>query len=417
VVIAVPSLPSNPFAPPSIAKSAPAALVPAARAVTARAPVPQVTRSVSNPVARGSTRTVPPPNLFVSSREKPKPGQSVMGELRYWLLALALIPLAAALFRQDDKIEDRIASTLRQMSPDEQSKFQRILKFGDDDENDERLLFILLAITPDHRIDGAHLPRDTHVHWLYAMVSAGFFWGIIVLLFPLGNSKPRDLLLNGLFTGTIGILFLLMVQKLAFATSGFWIGGGVIGIFLLVLKIIALAYHSALDPSAGFVASLLGYTFGVGMCEEFCKGMVLFWRFKRGSALDWRGACVWGLASGVGFGVSEGIMYSGAMYNGICRYDIYLIRFISCVALHSIWSAAMGLSAYRNRSGLQATWKTVLKIIFVPMVLHGIYDTLLKKDYPGGAVLAALCSFAWLAYQFECTYAENGVPGAEEATA
>jgi RsiW-degrading membrane proteinase PrsW (M82 family) len=105
------------------------------------------------------------------------------------------------------------------------------------------------------------------------------------------------------------------------------------------------------------------------------------------------------------------------MYNGICRYDIYLIRFISCVALHSIWSAAMGLSAYRNRAGLQATWKTVLKIIFVPMVLHGIYDTLLKKDYPGGAVLAALCSFAWLAYQFECTYAENGVPGAEEATA
>jgi RsiW-degrading membrane proteinase PrsW (M82 family) len=143
---------------------------------------------------------------------------------------------------------------------------------------------------------------------------------------------------------------------------------------------------------------------------------VIFYLYRNGSKMDWRGACVWGLASGVGFGVSEGISYAGGMYNGIMLYDIYLIRFISCVALHGIWSAAVGLSPYRNREDLRRSRWTILKICIVPMILHGLYDTLLKMQYPGGAVLCAIAGFGWLAYQFECTYAEYGSTS-EEAMA
>jgi protease PrsW len=36
-----------------------------------------------------------------------------------------------------------------------------------------------------------------------------------------------------------------------------------------------------------------------------------------------------------------------------------------------------------------------LKVLAVSMVLHGLYDTLLKRDMEIAAVLAAAASFAW----------------------
>jgi hypothetical protein len=45
---------------------------------------------------------------------------------------------------------------------------------------------------------------------------------------------------------------------------------------------------------------------------------------------------LWGMASGIGFGIAEGIMYSGRYYNGVAGADIHYVRFLSCVALHAI---------------------------------------------------------------------------------
>ncbi len=49
----------------------------------------------------------------------------------------------------------------------------------------------------------------------------------------------------------------------------------------------------------------------------------------------------------------------------------------------------------------------VLKVLLVPMFLHGLYDTFLKKDMPGAAFLTALFSFGWLAYQIERALCEE----------
>jgi len=38
-------------------------------------------------------------------------------------------------------------------------------------------------------------------------------------------------------------------------------------------------------------------------------------------------------------------------------------------------------------------------IVGVPMVLHGLYDTLLKKEMNAGALLIAILSFLFLAFQ------------------
>ena len=37
----------------------------------------------------------------------------------------------------------------------------------------------------------------------------------------------------------------------------------------------------------------IGFTFGVGLCEELCKSLPLLWHFKRTATLDVRGAVVW----------------------------------------------------------------------------------------------------------------------------
>jgi len=172
-----------------------------------------------------------------------------------------------------------------------------------------------------------------------------------------------------------------------------------------VIKFIGFSYQAALDPDNGFILSMVGFTFGVGFCEEICKLLPLLWHYKREAKLDLSGAVVWGLASGVGFGVSEGITYSSDSYNGIHTGEVYIIRFVSCVALHAIWNGFSSVLLWKWQTDLDEieSWYgwfvPLFKIAGVSMVLHGFYDTALKKDHDVIALLTALVSlgaFFWL---------------------
>ena len=107
------------------------------------------------------------------------------------------------------------------------------------------------------------------------------------------------------------------------------------------------------------------------------------------------------------FGISEGIFYASD-YNGIQTADIYAVRFISCVALHAIWTGAAAITLFEQQDSVQEggiglleyRWR-LLKIIAVPMVLHGLYDTSLKKEMGVLALLVAVVSFGWIAFQVE----------------
>ena len=178
----------------------------------------------------------------------------------------------------------------------------------------------------------------------------------------------------------------------------------------LVIKLIGWSYSLADNPDNGFVLSFIGYTCGVGLCEEFTKAIPLLIRIKPTPGEEdptWNSLLLWGLASGIGFGIAEGIMYSGRYYNGLEGSGIYYTRFMSCVFLHAMWAGAVGVSIYRHQGDLLNAgdnWTyffRVVLIIIVPMTLHGLYDTLLKKDLDGWALVVALATFAWLAYQIE----------------
>jgi RsiW-degrading membrane proteinase PrsW (M82 family) len=178
-------------------------------------------------------------------------------------------------------------------------------------------------------------------------------------------------------------------------------------IFFYIVKFIGFSYRAALDPENGFILSMIGYTFGVGFCEEICKLLPGLWHFKRTAKLDLSGAVVWGLASGIGFGVSEGIMYSSEHYNGITQGGIYLVRFVSCVALHAIWSGFSSVLLWKWQADLDGIERwygwfiPLFKMAGVSMLLHGFYDTALKKDHEFLALLAAVLSFAAFFWLYE----------------
>jgi RsiW-degrading membrane proteinase PrsW (M82 family) len=86
--------------------------------------------------------------------------------------------------------------------------------------------------------------------------------------------------------------------------------------------------------------------------------------------------------------------------------EAYLVRFLSCVALHSIWSGSAAILLYLRRymfDSLDNWYEWILPVLFViaiPAVLHGLYDTCLKKDMNGIALLVAFASFGYLAFLF-----------------
>jgi RsiW-degrading membrane proteinase PrsW (M82 family) len=254
---------------------------------------------------------------------------------------------------------------------------------------------------PDGRIEGAHLARETWMHWLYALAAALIFVALIRLLFEPGQSTIVHLLTVLALTATVGVISLIAFQWIAEASQGVWVRGrGIIVALFYLVKFIGFSYHAALNPENGFLLSFFGFTCGVGLCEELTKILPVV-VLATSRHLDWRGACALGLASGVGFGVAEGVMYSADMYNGLMTGGIYLTRFISCVALHAIWAASAAVIVAQKREQLDTgegyDWVSqVLLAIAIPAVLHGLYDTLLKREMPGYALVIAAVSFAWL---------------------
>jgi RsiW-degrading membrane proteinase PrsW (M82 family) len=324
---------------------------------------------------RGAATTVrrPPPS-------RPDGWRSVA---RFAMLA-ALIPLAVFTFTVRDDLKERREES-RKQNPDVAKKYRTPIL-----TEAEVLAF------PSHRIEGAAFSRSTSVHWAIALLAALVFWEFILVIQPMGNSTSRQLWAVGIFTGTIGILMLIIITI-----------AGVLAAILNVpvLKYIGYSYGAATDPANGFVASMVGFTIGVGFLEELCKALPLYWHYRKSATLDARGAVVWGLGTGIGFGVSEGISYSGTFYNGISGGGIYLVRFISCVSLHAIWSATVAILIWKRQERIHSLdkfyqWFPILfATLSISMVIHGFYDTCLKKEYGVAALAAALFSFAlffWL---------------------
>ena len=87
----------------------------------------------------------------------------------------------------------------------------------------------------------------------------------------------------------------------------------------------------------------------------------------------------------------------------------YVVRFVSCVALHAIWSASAGVSLYHTQSLINqfTEWYeklvVMLRVLIVVMFLHGLFDALLTREMKAPALMVAAASIIWLGCQIEST--------------
>lgn len=314
------------------------------------------------------------------------------GDILVWVLLLAMVPLGIISMMPEQSIEERI----KKMVEKDPKLQEELEEYGAQD---------FIAMNRDLTLDGAHLSRHSLVHWVYALLATVGFLVLMNAMRHQTTVTPWGLLLAGVFTGTVGILMLLIFQVIAEISLHIRVwGGGIAGLIILLIKFIGFSYRAALDPNSGFLWSFVGFTCGVGFCEEICKAIPVFYYLRNTRSSDWRGTCLLGFASGAGFGISEGIMYSGNFYNGIEPGMAYVVRFVSCVAIHAILSGSVALLMFGNQDYLDgdADWITFIwggmQYILIAMLLHGLYDTLLKQHLNPLAFFIALGAFGWLAW-------------------
>ena len=351
---------------------------------------------------------------------QPAPAASWRDSL-YWLFAVASLPIAVMLGQpKGPGIKEKIETEVAKQGEEAKQALKDLEEKGDE------TLETLLALIPGKRLPGSAFPRDSKMHWLFALASAVIFGCIILSCFAPGSAEPLHLLLVGLFTGTMGVMLLLMAHAIT-----------IVGAFVQFCML------EADDPNTDFFVVFFGFTFGVGLVEELCKFLPLIWYYRRFRTITWRTACLWGLASGTGFGISEGIMYSVTFYNGIEPFMDYVVRFVSCVASHAVWTAAAGVAMYRNQDLFQELWgrpvademyrgpeqehKTdeatqnwnillgmaLIRVLVVVMFLHGLDDAALTKDMYFLALLTDIASFGFLAWQIESCRREEAPPTPE----
>jgi hypothetical protein len=320
---------------------------------------------------------VPPAAPAAPGEAAPAAAPRLPCEVWYWVLLVALVPLVSVLFQDDSADVRKRAERALEAHPEIKDRVERMVLAGDmDPEEIETEVFKML---PGQRLDSlAHLPRHSRQHLLYAGASAAGFFVVVGLLMARRAAAAWQLVLAAAFTATFGVGFLLLFHD--------FVGAGA---------------QLALEPDRSFMTNLLGFVFVVGLGEELCKSLPVIFYTRTIRNPTWRGACLWGMASGVGFGLAEGILYSAQAYNGIAPAGIYLLRFASCVALHAVWSGSVGITVFLSRRlvgrviaavfyGGDFTYQEVmlplLRVLGVAMVLHGpVRHAPDAGDVPAGA--------------------------------
>ena len=107
-----------------------------------------------------------------------------------------------------------------------------------------------------------------------------------------------------------------------------------------------LSFLYSLTESPSWLLRMFGFILGVGVCEEIVKALPLFILAKRSNEpLIPQTLVFYGLMSGIGFGVFEGVQYQTTV-NAKLAYDVAFFmnvaRLTSLPFLHAVWAGIAG---------------------------------------------------------------------------
>jgi protease PrsW len=184
---------------------------------------------------------------------------------------------------------------------------------------------------------------------------------------------------------------------------------GVLSISLLLIayQLPPLMWAGHLFKSPSQFSHMLAYIFAVALPEELCKALPLFVLLKKSDPLSPQVMLFYGLMSGLGFGIYEGVDYqmernfryasSGGEY-----YLLNMLRLTTLPFLHAMWTGIAGY--FVGFAGLYPRRQSGLMFIGigVPVLLHGLYNSFNQTMIGlGFALLTVLALNLYLARSVE----------------
>lgn len=131
--------------------------------------------------------------------------------------------------------------------------------------------------------------------------------------------------------------------------------------------------------------------FSSGVLEETFKWIILFFAAYRHVEFDEPfDGIVYGTSVSLGFATAENILYLIA--NGV-EYSID--RAIFPVSGHALFGVLMGYYVSRAKFASRSKWSWMLISIFVPSVLHGIFNYILMKQSSWLTIMIPYMIFLW----------------------
>ena len=129
------------------------------------------------------------------------------------------------------------------------------------------------------------------------------------------------------------------------------------------------------------IARWIGYVLAVGVPEELCKAAMVFLVARRYGPLTPQALLFYGLISGLGFGIYEGVDYQWRRNPNYSSnlgdyYLLNVLRLTTLPFLHAIWTGMAGYFigfAERFPERRRGLW---IVAIGLPGLLHGIYNAL-----------------------------------------
>jgi protease PrsW len=169
----------------------------------------------------------------------------------------------------------------------------------------------------------------------------------------------------------------------------------------------------------GLIPRLFGFILGVGVLEETCKALSLYFFLLRPRQLDNPlTAAFYGTMSGLGFAVAEGATYSMGYAVTLVRGQIPLesfvlvntIRFISLPLFHAVLAGIVGY--FMGLAAINPSRQVPIICIGIAIaaVLHGLYDT-----FAGGIIGFALLGFTILLFVVYLRRSQQMVTDMQEA--
>lgn len=220
---------------------------------------------------------------------------------------------------------------------------------------DRKFIYLALAgLFP--MLSLAIIPNVATCYWFIALYFSGLWAIFFYYIFKTPQIENSMGFLCFFFTGFVSITILLLIQRIPPWTVLF-----------------------SLAKSHNILSRFIGMFFGVGVHEELCKAVILFWIARRpGKLLMPQSMVFYGMISGLGFGIYEGVGYQMSINRGLQIDNAYfynIVRLTSLPFLHAIWT---GIAGYfiafavlypRKQTGL---W---ILAIGIPALLHAIYNT------------------------------------------